>query len=633
MLNSRLIIDLPYDQASIVTGYADKLKQQSDQYLHLDLLGGSTNLIAVIKAYSDSYNQSTYKTLLDCRDYFVAKALGTTLQSTLFTDNTKQRLTAHAYKAVSTVTSRAVYPQNIKERDQPLAAPFGCLAYYFLYVNPDGYPTEYLTKLLTYIWGLLGISYNTLPKDRITKLFKLIGKTSNLDELATSAIKQVLSAQSGSDLYSALTQARRYFITEADVNDFSLRILTGKYSEHLYPLFAAALPEREYDKLTVYKNNIKSILRPAGFNLLLNALVVEGYLKAANYISGLSDSLTSMALDDFLASETLVEAHGRSIAANLATTYDALDFITTYRLFETVENPDTLLTFIYNFTPPAIYSRDDTRLFTLFNTIDIDKNNRKVFTDSLLKELSELGPVGQESITLSSSTTAKKVGLTATNYSSSSSPVIVFVTSQSTATPQDVALTTSTVSNFTSTSVVADVDSNQSIVAVALTGSRLANGSTINLNELTTLRSDSSPNVSVSNTQVVEATVIPDGLSRQVNDYITDQSTNYYLYNYLTATSRPRGSVNSRYESQGVRPDALDTAQIESNFGYRQEGYLDEYAARMAGLTKQQKEVHINSELKVLEEWANSIKQITDSVAAPPIIDEVVDDSIDFVLD
>ncbi len=615
MLNSRLIIETPYDQSGIVTGYSDKAKYQSDQYLHLDLLGGGTNLISVIKAYSDSYRASNIKSLLDCRDYFIAKALMATLRSSLYTDDTQQQLTSHAEKAVSSVMTKAVYPEVLKNKDQVFADSFGSLAYYFLFVKPDGYPTEYLTKLLTYVWGLLGISYTALPKDRITRLYRLLGKTRDIDKVAQDAIKQVLTAGPQSDLHPALIQARRNFITQADVTNFSLRVLTGKYSTELFPLFAAALSEEQYDKLAVYKSNIISVLRPVGFNLLLNAFVVEGYLKAAQYISGLPDNLTSRTLDDFLADESLKIVHGATVASHLATSYDALDFMQSYNLYADLgSEPEDLLAFTYSWTPPAVYAKDPTRLYTLFDTIDIDKNTRKLFTNNLLSELAQLQPVGTESLSLESSATANKISLTATNFSSDSTPIIVFVESSATLAPSSISFATNVTTSFTNNTVIVDVDSNKTIGAVALTGTGLQDGVVLSLNDLTRYRSEETTDVSVSNVQVIEGTVIPDGLSQDVADLIAQQANRYYLFNYLTATSRPRGSVESRYESQGIKQEVLSTAQIESTFGYRQEGYLDEYAGRMAGLTEQQKEVHAQSELQVLKIWATAIKQITEGI-------------------
>ena len=615
MLSSRLIIDMPYDQQKFVTGYADKLKYEADQYLHLDLIGASTNIISIIRAYAQSYTQSNIKTVLDCRDYFIARALINTLRTTLFTDVTRQSLTAHTSKSISAVTTKAVYPSSIRDKDQVLGDSFGSLAYYFLFVKPEGYPSQYLNKLLSYVWSLLGINYTQLPKDRIKKLFRLLGKTDSIDSLAGTAIKQVLAATPGSDLYAALIQLRRGFITLGDVNSFSLRILTGKYSEALYPLFAAALSEAEYNKLAVYRSNIISVLRPAGFNLLLNSFIVEGYLKAADYISGLPDTLTAMSLDDFLDNKDLKQTHSGVIASHLATAYDALDFIQTYNLYSNIgEEAFNLLAFIYSWTPPAVYAKDDTRLYTLFDTIDIDRNTQQVFTNNLLTELSQLQPIGAEYLEVKASGNGSRLNITASNFTTTQAPIIIFVLSDTTAAPQVVSSTTTEGNNTTAKTLIVDVNSNQSIAAFAATNTRLQDGDTVSLTTLTSMRSDDYPTVSTSNVQIIEGTIIPDGIATEVNELITEQAQRYYNYNYITASSRPRGSVAGRYEAQGVTPDVLDTAQIKNSFGYRQEGYLDEYAGRMAGLAQQQKEVHINSELQVLKSWANSIKQITGAV-------------------
>lgn len=365
MLNSYLIVDLPYDQYGIVTGYSDSAQYDSDKYMHLDLLGGVTNYISVIKAYTDSYRLSNVKSLLDCRDYFLSKALIATLHSALYFDDTKQSLTAHAYKSVSAVTTKAVYPRVLRERDQSICAAFGTLAYYFLFVKPDGYPSQYLNKLLIYVWGLLGLDYNTTPKSRLTKLYRLLGRTKDIDRLAAEAVKKALNAPVGSDEYVAAVHTRRNFITQTDAADFSLRVLTGKYSDELYPVFAAILSPQKYDQLSIYRNNVRSLFRPVGFNLLLNAFVTEGYLRAADYISGLAESQYNVSLDGFLNAGAANENQRHTIASHLATSYDALSFIETYNLFKPSESSVVLLDHIYKWTPPAVYAQDPTRLFAL----------------------------------------------------------------------------------------------------------------------------------------------------------------------------------------------------------------------------------------------------------------------------
>lgn len=246
-------------------------------------------------------------------------------------------------------------------------------------------------------------------------------------------------------------------------------------------------------------------------------------------------------------------------------------------------------------------------------TIDIDKNTRTIFVEDLLTELATMPPSGVDSVMLNTSVTATKVGFIARNLTSLSVPAVVFISSGSTSAP------TSFNQNITGSdevSVSAGLDTSSALAAVAVTGTTFTNGSVIDLAQLAELKSGADANVSTSEVKVVSGNTINDDPSGYVVDLIARQATDYYQYNHITATSRPRGSINSKYEAQGIKSDSLDTAQISSTFGYREDGYLDEYAARMAGLTQQHKEVHIKSELKVLKEWASSIKLITDSIGA-----------------
>ena len=613
MLNSRLLIDLPYDQSRVAIGYQDIDTYKDDQYAHLDLLGYRTGLINAADTYAESYDNVSTKTVLHFRDYLISRAITYMLRSLIYTDNQATTLTAHTDKALTSNTTQALYGSNLRDRDNKLGDKLGSLAYYLIYVDTEGYPIEYLERLLTYVWGLVGLNYTSLPKDRLNRLFKLIGRSSELDNIVLAGLDKVLAAKPGDDEYVALLETRRNFITRQDASDYSMRVLTGKYTSNLLPVLASVLSEEQNKLVAGYTSSVLSMFKPIGFNLLVQSFAVEGLVKAARAINALPDSQLNRPLTEFLLSAS--DSEKSSVAAALATTVDALEFMTEYGLYNNLgDEAEKILEITYAWTPPAIYAKDPTRLYSLFDTRDINSNNASRASNTLAKELTQLGALGSKSLGVSSSAnyTSSSV-VTAINNTDTSSLVIFFVLGDSLV-PASTLTVIPTKPNAATTTkqVKVTIPADGAIAVVAASDIPIADGTELRLDQFIQLRDyiKETGQGSISEVLVVESLPTPESASSAVDELVTDQFINYSLYNRLTATSVPRGSVNSRYESQGVTMDALTTGQITQSYGYREEGYLDEYAGRMAGLSRQQKNVHLNSEVKILKSWAKALKDI-----------------------
>ena len=621
MLNSRLLIDLPYDQSRVAIGYQDIDTYKDDQYAHLDLLGYRTGLINAADTYAESYDNVSTKTVLHFRDYLISRAITYTLRSLIYTDNQATTLTAHTDKALTSNTTQALYGSNLRDRDNKLGDKLGSLAYYLIYVDTEGYPIEYLERLLTYVWGLVGLNYTALPKDRLNRLFKLIGRSSELDNIVLAGLDKVLAAKPGDDEYVALLETRRNFITRQDASDYSMRVLTGKYTSSLLPVLASVLSEEQNKLVAGYTSNVLSMFKPIGFNLLVQSFAVEGLVKAARAINALPESQLNRPLTEFLLSAS--DSEKSSVAAALATTVDALEFMTEYGIYNNLgDEAEKILEITYAWTPPAIYAKDPTRLYSLFDTRDINSNNASRASNTLAKELTQLGALGSKSLGVSSSAnyTSSSV-VTAINNTDTSSLVIFFVLGDSLV-PASTLTVIPTKPNAATTTkqVKVTIPADGAIAVVAASDIPIADGTELRLDQFIQLRDyiKETGQGSISEVLVVESLPTPESASSAVDELVTDQFINYSLYNRLTATSVPRGSVNSRYESQGVTMDALTTGQITQSYGYREEGYLDEYAGRMAGLSRQQKNVHLNSEVKVLKSWAKALKDIVNPSSIIP---------------
>jgi len=636
MLNSRLLLDLPYDQSRVATGYRDIDTYKDDQYAHLDLLGYRTALINAADIYADSYDSVSTKTVLHFRDYLISKAITYTLRSLIYTDNQATSLTAHTDKALTFNTTQSLYSNNLRDRDNRLGDKLGSLAYYLIYVDTEGYPIEYLERLLTYVWGLVGLNYSALPKDRLKRLFKLIGRSSELDNIVLTGLDKVLAAKPGDDEYVALLETRRNFITKQDASDYSMRVLTGKYTSSLLPILASVLSEQQNRLVAGYTSNVLSMFKPIGFNLLVQSFAVEGLVKAARAINALPESQLNRPLTEFLSSAS--DSEKSSVTAALATTVDALEFMSEYNIYSNLaDETEKILEITYAWTPPAAYAKGPTRLYSLFDTRDINTNNASRAANTLAKELTQLGALGSKSLSVSSSAnyTSSSV-ITAVNNTDTSSLIIFFVIGNSLIPASSVnviptkssAATTKLNAATTTKQVKVSIPDDGAIAVVAASDIPIADGTELRVDQFIQLRDyiKETGQGSISEVLVVESLPTPEPASTAVNELVSDQFTNYSLYNRLTATSVPRGSVNSRYESQGVTMDALTTGQITQSYGYREEGYLDEYAGRMAGLSRQQKNTHINSEVRVLKSWAKALKDI----ANPPslIPEEVIPDAI-----
>lgn len=618
MLESHLLLDLPYDPLRMMLGYEDVARATNDRYTHLDHLTQSSSLLDVAADYANSFDISRNKTLLHFRDYLIAKSLIYLLRPAIYTSDNAQNLTAHTNKVIQRHPTSQFYSKSLSDStDRRFGGLLGTLGYYYKYADSSGYPIDYINSLLRYIWSINGLNYDDPPSARIARFYRLVGREDGFDDLVSRTIDRLFSIKDPSDDdYPILLYARRNYLSVEDGRQFNRKLLLGKYNQALMVCLAALLDERVFKRLDGYATNLLSVNKPAGFNLLLHALIVEGLIKAASAISAIPEEYLELSIADFIIDDKMLE-YKANISAPLATALDSLDFMTQNRLYQSAASEyEALRKLIYAWTPPAVTRRAGTRLYTLFDTVDIDSNDYTNSQPDYYDQIVTLSPVGSKALFLSSNGSfTGQAAYTAANLSDDVQPVVVFITrdrQQPNARVREVRTDLVSRSYKAETRIIVDNFDQRPLVAAALTGVTVDNGSYLSAEDFMSLRQvvmAEEGDGAISNIEVVEPFFEPDNITDAVDTEARRQLNSYSTYNRLS-NSTPRGSSASRMESNGLTGNDLTVSQIKDIYNYKKANYLDEYAGRMSGLMKQHKDVHISSEVKKLQSWASSIRDI-----------------------
>jgi hypothetical protein len=188
MINSRLLLDYPYNQESLATGAQDISRYNNQMQQHLEYLGLSVEALTIIKDYTQSYEN--LNTLEGLKDYLIAKAYLFSLRSVLYKDQSAIQTTDHVSRVIETTNKNSLFP-NVNINNQRMAGPLGSLAYYFLFTDTNTDPVECLQNLLKTIWGMTGIDYNLSPSERINKIDLLTRRRDYFDSQVESLINNL----------------------------------------------------------------------------------------------------------------------------------------------------------------------------------------------------------------------------------------------------------------------------------------------------------------------------------------------------------------------------------------------------------------------------------------------------------
>lgn len=607
MIESRLLLDYPYSQDSIALGLADKTRYQDQMQAHLDYVNLALETLSVANDYAQSFRFGN--SLEAFRDYLISKAYLHSLRNVLYYDNESTELTAHLKRYTETSNRSALYPiADVSE--QRMAGPIGTLANYFIFSDTATDPITCLENLLNMVWGMTGIPITLTPSERITKLNLLTGRREYLDAQVEALLNNLFTNVGPTDDdYNVLLFARRNMVSREDAVNYSRRVLTGDYNPALLSIIAA-LTSNEGIEHTGYASNCLSLLRPCGFNMLLQAFIVEGLVNAAKTIMALDPLIREQSLYSFLESSRFSSVR-QDIASHLATSADALEFIILNDLMSGYEDDlDNLIRLTLMFTTSSVAAGGPTRLHKLYDTRELNKYDY-AYNSSVYRALQQLAAVGPNLLTLSAdSNFSNTVTYTATGPNGPLTIILIIADRNVDYNKVYVTNSTSREGNVTAT-IINQTDS--PLVAAAITSS-VDVGTTVTLEQYTSLIANidatNPDSLSTSNVVVSSPSVTEYSLSEEINASATSISSDFYNYNLLTATSSPRGSVNTSYEAQGVYTSQLTAGQIGQLQLSKNNDYLDEYAARMAGLTSQQQQVH-GQEIEALETWSAALRGIT----------------------
>lgn len=113
---------------------------------------------------------------------------------------------------------------------------------------------------------------------------------------------------------------------------------------------------------------------------------------------------------------------------------------------------------------------------------------------------------------------------------------------------------------------------------------------------------------SSSNPQVVQNSSVPVDPSSQVEEMASEQVDSYMESNTYQYADTPRGSEMDRWATMGLINHVMKDQYFDSTFNKaRVDGGREELSGRVNGLMGQIKNVHVLSEIPVLESWVDAL--------------------------
>lgn len=335
---------LPLSSLSQKVGYESKARSDTEQRRALSIVLKQSAFIKEAFKYEKSYSRTKNKTLLHYRDYLVSKASAAFVFNCQFTSSLRNDLTNQSKKVWSTNSFDDIWdyiPPEPELVEQPSKywGELGTLAFYTQYVDQGAYLPEVMQSTLRLIWALLGSSYDLLPKERITQLKASLKLEDTFLDLIKLKAVSLFSLTDEDENYSALQQARRHGLSIGDYELLQQRLLLGEYSSKLFEVLTPFLSIKDNNKLSNVASSSMSILKPAGFQLVLQAFIAEAYLLAAIALSNLDRDTQLTSLEVFQTSNTYNSTR-EQIAGYFTLAYDAYSVL---NIFSTrLEAPQAL---------------------------------------------------------------------------------------------------------------------------------------------------------------------------------------------------------------------------------------------------------------------------------------------------
>lgn len=648
---SRYTLDFPFPNGYEYSEVnSDEFKRAST--LTTSILAGRTNLIRLANDYYTSYSEAPIKTLLHYRDYLLSKAIILSLQSVLFNDGISDRPTSLSLKALQRSSYNQLWPRfdNQENKKYNYASFVGSLGFYHLTIDSKGSPLQSLKDLVAAVWSFVGVdplSSSTAKLQSLIRQFRIDG---DLQAKIDNVISRLYDYDNEPDtqlkdkLRRIYLYAQRNFISSRDFSNFTIRLIYGTYNDKvfniLYPLFLAFYDDRAAEALTRSVRYSHSITRPAGIYMPLQALKIEGLIRAIDSINAIDDlGVLSIPVDEVLYAEINKDLDISSQLAELLTdvAYDiAMGLAQAYRAsqIQLVGEPLSYAqkdgALFHNLTIPwlkrsnkmAIEDQDilwsDNNFYGVdIGRLDVSQESNlsldDLFVSSVYRDLQ--GRPSNEGSTLMLSTNEvfgpnlqlNVVSLLGTEeevkvafINNPEQPLVPIDTKGYINSPSSPSVLSSSAST-----VIANPQQsfNGYVASVAYVPTdqtrRLSN--VISYEQYMSLQETTA----VSNVIVTRLGQPADDLQPVIRSYINDQTDRYRTLQEMQLTSVPRGFDYQQPAVYGrVSSSTRDSDTEQYIADARLQGNRLEHTARIAGLSRQLQRTHLSSEVSLLEQFS-----------------------------
>jgi hypothetical protein len=271
---------------------------------------------------------------------FIAEMLKASSISVAFKNKQYKQLTNNAvrYWSYFDYKSLPYFNLDIDVDSLQFYSPPGSLAFYSLSLNSKLVllnPILFIENLLKHFWQRLNIPYSLNPRDRFNKFLSKV--KFDLQYLEQAESQALLMLEDGNFTFN------RQGITSSTITNLPIKVLLGEVNDYIVSELDALLyyllvnqstrynlKSFESDPITKLITRLNSLAAPAGTPLILQAFIVESYLKVSKILSRLDESIPK--------TELLLNSEYTSAKTEIVNTLClALDALNGLSMFNTVD--------------------------------------------------------------------------------------------------------------------------------------------------------------------------------------------------------------------------------------------------------------------------------------------------------
>jgi hypothetical protein len=606
-LRSKPLVEFPFASNNLKLGFEVGSRWESNRQYLLALLKGRSGLFQLASEYSLSWSTAVNPTVLHYRDYFLSKALLECLVNCQYKDEAKTTLTTHASKAWQVYSYDDIWPYRKPVAEHPpnykYADVLGSLAYYLTQLDQDLNPTQLLRMLVNLVWEDLG--FKGSPTERLTQLYLVLNLSTFLNVIPET-LASVLEATQGQALEQIYKMRRQQLLLETD--KLALRVFLGEYEDFLFEVTTPLLTDFARESILKTLKACLSLTKPAGGLLVLQALVIEGYLLNIELLNSQPESVLGTSLDTFYADSTYSDLKYQ-LASNLALSYDAYSMQSTwgslYAASEKARGVKQLaLYWLSGSDRSLVLSTDLTRINVSqwYEAPELNVAEAAETSDPQFLALQQHPPMGKTRLLKADKQFGNRINLQVTDILGNPVEGQVFPlygpgskgNLESTGAPGSYSLVLS------STNPVA-------LVATNISGTPIELESYLSL-QVASLSLDSNFSSDLFYSNVVPVFPQPaDTTTADIESGFDDLLGTYDLLFGLQNTSNPRGSDGDVYLTNGLsEPGQQDYQTDLSAMRADIYGYRKETTARTLGLVSLLDSVHLQGAIQVFKDWIPS---------------------------